>query len=176
MAHGHTSHRKPRVVSAGIVIVAAVLLGGCPAQNPIDGRCPNMEAIVSSIDWIGDGTPNLSTYNDKTGGGDYPCSVDVYYEASDGVEVQRQVEDRLKSFPSVFTVENDSKYSVEFVADDWRVAVGVHRYNDERGDQIGVFIWMIDRDNRAAEILAPIVDVLGTVPDHVPRLTPPLSG
>ncbi|MCP4307235.1 MAG: hypothetical protein GY788_20670 [bacterium] len=155
---------RRRLPIALVAIAAALLLSGCPGTtDPMSCNCPKLVETVQPIDWIGDGTT--------------PSSIDPYpgpserlshhvilnYEVADAAAIaalQQQVEDRLKSFPTVFQTGADRQGSVEFVSDDWIVYIGgvIH----EGTTSMTVFVY-IDDDDHAAEILAPIAEVLGTI-------------
>jgi hypothetical protein len=147
------------VTLALLATAASLLLSGCPGTDPADCNCPNLVEAASSIDWIGDGTAPDSV---ATGAGTrrFPREVMLFYEVPDIAEAQQEVEDRLRSFPSVFVVGQDSEGSVEFRSDEWRVYVG--GYSAEGIREMSIFVYMVDDDERAAEILAPVAEVLGT--------------
>ncbi len=73
------------------------------------------------------------------------------------------VEDRLKSLPTVFPLRADGKYSAIFEQDDWQVYVARDAASDGT-PLVSISVDIVDDDGRAVRSLAPIVEVLGTIP------------
>ena len=143
-------------------VAAGLLLSGCPnTTDPMSCNCPNLLDTATSIDWTGDGTAPSSV--NSYPGGTLPHQAVLNYDVADAAAIasaQQQVEDRLKSFPAVFQARADRQGSVEFVGADWIVYVGGVILEDRTSMTVFVYI---DEDDRAAEILEPIADVLGII-------------
>ncbi len=107
---------------------------------------------------MGDGSPP----SEVTDAGGSSLQVILYYASSAPYEKQQQVEDRLKSFPDVFKIGQDPQGSATFGSDKWSVYVGGAKL-DESTYAVSIFVETPD-DEHAAEVLAPIVEVLGTIP------------
>lgn len=156
MVHLVSTDRLPIVVLA---IAASVLLSGCPVQHPEDGDFPKLEAAVASIDWIGDGAEPSGV--DIVPGGRLPIRAVFWYEASDNDALRVEVERRLTSFDTVFTVLSDGVDAMSFEGQGWRVYV----MNDTLDDGRPIVSFWVDTkadDREAAESLAPVIEVLGT--------------
>ncbi len=157
----HTLSRG-RFPVALLAIAIAVLLSGCPGPDPADCNCPNLIETASSIDWLGDGTAP-SRVTTSAGVPSFPREAILHFEVSDVAETQQQVEDRLKSFPTVFQIGRDYQGSGTFNTDDWSIYVGSVVVED-LPSVVLVRVGIVDDDGNAPTILAPIVEVLGTVP------------
>ncbi|MCP4308712.1 MAG: hypothetical protein GY788_28330 [bacterium] len=153
-----TRHR----LTAGVMAVAAsVLLSGCPVQEPADGDFPKLEAALASIDWVGDGSvpPGVEIRP----GGALPIMATFGYASPDAAALQLEIENRLKSFDTVFTLTGDSIDTASFSGDNWEVHVSRRAQTD--GTPIAsIWVETVADDDAAVESLAPIIEVLGTVP------------
>lgn len=158
--------KRFRVVAVllAVALVASACIGdrtfGDPGENPcVPGECDNLEATVSSIDWLGDGSPPDAAESYPHMEPDLPLQTNVWYEDPTDAEATRQhVVDRLSD--AGFEPVPDRKSS--FQGDEWQVRVGVLIGADP--PLVKVTVDIVDNDARAAEILAPIVDALGTIP------------
>lgn len=150
-------------LSIGVLAIAAsVLLSGCPPQEPADGDYPKLEATVASIDWIGDGIAP-SGVEIKPGGSRLQIRTEVEYPTPDSTALQLKIEERLKSFPTVFLVTADREGYVLVEGDDWEVYVVISGLDDGT-PSVSLGVSTVDNDDRAVESLAPIIEVLGTIP------------
>ena len=123
-------------------------------------RCVNLQTTVSSIDWLGDGTPPDAVESSYPGEPDFPLQTNVWYEDPTDAEATRQdIVRRLKEAEFVPVAEGPR--GARFRGMEWQVTVGVIGSDPPL---VMVTVDIVDDDARAAEILAPIVDALGTIP------------
>lgn len=152
---------RKRLTVVPIAIVLALLLTSCPGDevSEDDCACPNLRAAAESIDWLGDGTaPVLVETNIAVA--PYLLQTRVLLETSDQVVSQQQTENRLKE--AGFTIVDDRVFSARFESRDWSVGVGTSGTDEE--PRVSIVVRIIDDDARAAEILAPVSEALGTLP------------
>jgi hypothetical protein len=126
------------------LLSAAVLLSGCPAQDPANCLCPNLEVAAASIDWIGDGTVP-SDVTTSAGPVSLPREATVYYASAEHIALQRSVADRLVDIPGS-TVQVESESGVIVAGTDWSISVQSASVSDVPALQIMVHI--IDDDER----------------------------
>lgn len=150
-----------RPVAAFLAIALALILSGCPApdNDGDDCSCPNLEATVSSIDWVGDGAyqPSIEA---GTAVSRYRLQVTVLWDSPDREAEQKLLAARFAD--AGFTNVDDEEYYDLFQGDDWQVHIQTGGTEDE--PKVVVFVRIAGDDRRAAEILAPLVDALGTIP------------
>lgn len=150
-----------------VVLVAAacaddVVIIGDPGSGRVCeiGQCDTLEATGSTIDWLGDGTPPdkiQSSYGVQAG---VPLRTDLWYEGLADAEADwEQTMDRLRD--AGFSIPVDAS-SVHGEGDEWRIRGRV--LDGYSPPMLEVTVDMVDDDARAAEILAPITDALGTIP------------
>jgi hypothetical protein len=158
-----STRRRLRVVSllAVFMLVASACTIVGDASTGCD--CPNLEATATSIDWIGDGTvPDeiRSSFQYSSRGDPDQLMVSVFYNTPDRIEVQVQVEERLRQ--AGFDVTDPTPFLGRIDRDEWTVIVATSGSEDD--PKVSISVLMVDDDARAAEILAPFVDALGTLP------------
>lgn len=160
--------REYRTVNRIVValIVAAVLLTGCQGrfESADPCECPNLEAVATSIDWLGDGTPPSDSDTDYRGSDDprVLAAYVSYSDVGDGPAAQTAIAQRM--IDAGFTLTDDTGGKWVFETDDWLVRV---RLTKESSDATESYPWVwvqISDDDRAAEILSPITNALGTIP------------
>ncbi len=122
-------------------------------------ECPNLEATAGSIDWIGDGTVP-DEVRSGIQGDPARLKVTILYNTPDRIEVQVAVEDRLRD--AGFTVTDPTPFSGRIETEEW--SLSVRTSGSEEKPRVAVVIELVDDDARAAEILVPLVDALGTLP------------
>ncbi len=156
-----TSFTRRRLRVVALLAVLTLVASACTIVGDVSTGCdcPNFEATATSIDWIGDGTaPDEIRSNiefDPPG-----LQLIVLYNTPDFVELQVQVEDRLRQLG--FTVEDTTPFIGVAQGNEWTVAI--RTAGSEDSPMLGISVLIVDDDARAAEILAPLVDALGTVP------------
>ena len=166
MTTGSTSSTRRRLRVVSLLAVFMLVASACRVEpgDPGGGcNCPNLEATATSIDWIGDGTvPDeiRSSFQDSFQGDPAEMNVFVLYNTPDRIEVQIQVEERLRQ--AGFDVVETTPFGADIEGDEW--TVGVTTSGGEENPRIAIFVRIVDDDARAAEILAPLVDALGTLP------------
>ncbi len=159
----HSSTRM-RVLSLAAVFMVVVSACRVEPGDPGGGcNCPNLEATATSIDWVGDGTvPDeiRSSFQDRFQGDPAEMRVAVFYNTPDRIDVQIQVEERLRE--AGFDVTDPTPFSGRIDEEEW--SMSVLTAGNEENPQVAVIVRLVDDDARAAEILAPLVDALGTLP------------
>ena len=157
----HSSSRlRLRILSLAAVFM--VVVSACrvePGDPGASCECPNLEATATSIDWIGDGTVPDEIQSSSLGD-PAQLMLTVSYNTPDRIEVQVEVEDRLRD--AGFTVTDPTPFIGYIEEEEW--AVTVRTAGNEENPMFGVVVKIVDDDARAAEILAPLVDALGTLP------------
>jgi len=139
------------VVVSACVVVSMDPSGLC--------ECPNLEATATSIDWIGDGTVPDETLSGIQGD-PAELMLTVSYNTPDRIEVQVQVEERLRQ--AGFDVTDPTPFLGRIDRDEWTLIVATSGSEDD--PKVAISVLMVNDDARAAEILAPLVDALGTLP------------
>ncbi len=153
-----TQHR----LALGVIAVAAsVLLSGCPIVEPSDGDFPKLEAALASIDWTGDGTAPPAVGIQV--GARLPIRASFEYHSGDAAALQLEIENRLKSLDSVFTVTVDRETNARFEGDNLEIHVALV---DSAGDSpsVSINVETSDDEDAALKSLAPIIEVFGTTP------------
>ncbi len=139
-----------------VVVSACVVVSMDPSGQC---ECPNLEATATSIDWIGDGT-----VPDETLSGvrfdPAELMLTVSYNTPDFIEVQIEVEERLRE--AGFDVVETTPFIGFIEEEEWSVTVGTAGNEDD--PMVAISVLIVDDDARAAELLAPLVDALGTLP------------
>ncbi|MCP3975537.1 MAG: hypothetical protein GY720_13715 [bacterium] len=155
---------RHRLTMGVLAVAAAVLLSGCPPQEPADGNYPNLEALVASIDWTGEGTAPRGVAV-LPGDSELQIRTEIEYPASDSTALQVRIAERLKAFPTVFAITRDKATNAWFEGDGWYVYVATSRFGDGT-PAVAVGVGTVDNDDRAVKALDPVVEVLGTIPHH----------
>lgn len=161
--------RGPRTIKPLLLTVAilAVVATGCYSSRSETGdpcMCPNLEAVAASIDWLGDGTPPSDSDTTYQGSED-PLVLAArvsYADVGEGPAAQAAIAQRM--IDAGFTLTDDTGGKWVFETDEWLVRV---RLTKESNDATESYPWVwvqIGDDDRAAEILAPITNALGTIP------------
>ena len=148
--------RSGRLRGSVVILVLGLAAASCygEAETSDPCKCPNLEAVAPTIDWLGTGA--LPEIVDSTVGSDgFPLRVALHYESTNelgdlAVAVQRLTD-------AGFQRTDDSNQS--FRGDQWRVILQA-----STGDELVVLFVEITDDERAEEILQPLIDALGTVP------------
>lgn len=148
------------------VTLAAIAIAGCGAGETGDPcKCPNLERSASSIDWLGDGTPpSLTTSDERVS--EAPYVLTAFVELSgvdDGPTAQAAIAQRM--IDAGFSVVDNDGGEWRFEDEEWSVLVTRTR-ESSTSDSSYPLLWVqiVDDDDRAPQILAPIVDALGTLP------------
>ncbi len=156
------SSTRWRVRFLSIIVVFMLVVSACTWNwGDPSGlcECPNLEATATSIDWIGDGTVPDEILGSSTGD-PAEMRVAVLYNSPDRIELQIKVEERLRD--AGFAVTDPTPFSGLVEEDEWSVSVTTS--GSEENPRISIVVMIVDDDARAAEILAPLVDALGTLP------------
>ncbi len=140
------------ILVLGLLVSACILPGDGDTGDPC--KCPNLEAVAPTIDWIGRGEAPV-TIQPGTGPGGFRHRVDLHYASSDElVDLDAAV---MRLSAAGFRRTDDSDQS--FRGEEWRVILQAGT-----GDELVVLFVEITDDERAEEILQPLIDALGTVP------------
>lgn len=154
--------RDGRVGVSLLVLVVVMSLVSAACLVPGDGetddpcRCPNLEAVAPTIDWLGtQGGPDRVSSNFGREG--FRHRVDLHYASSEALVDLELAVTRLAE--AGFRRTDDSDQS--FRGDEWLVLLKASGTDEQ--PLVVLFVEITD-DERAAEILQPLVDALGTVP------------
>ncbi len=158
-------HSSTRMRVLSLAAVFMLVVSACTIVGDVSTGCgcPNLEATAGSIDWVGDGTvPDemQSSFQDSFQGDPAEMKVTVFYNTPDFVELQIQVEERLRA--AGFDVTDPTPFSGRIDEEEW--SMSVLTAGNEENPQVAVIVRLVDDDARAAEIVAPLVDALGTLP------------
>ncbi len=161
MTTGGYSSARWRVRLLSIIVVFMLVVSACVSGGDPSGwcECPNLEATATSIDWIGDGTVPDEVSSGVRSDLDQ-LRVTIFYNTPDRIEVQVQVEERLRE--AGFDVTDPTPFLGRIDRDEWTVIVATSGSEDD--PMVGISVLIVDDDARAAELLAPLVDALGTLP------------
>ena len=161
MTTGGYSSARWRVRLLSIIVVFMLVVSACVSGGDPSGwcECPNLEATATSIDWIGDGTVPDEVSSGVRSDLDQ-LRVTILYNTPDRIEVQIEVEERLRE--AGFDVVETTPYIGFIEEEEWSVTVGTAGNEDD--PKVGISVLIVDDDARAAELLAPLVDALGTLP------------
>ena len=154
--------RDGRVGVSLLVLVVVMSLVSAACLVPGDGetddpcRCPNLEAVAPTIDWIGRGEEPVTVLS-NFGREGFRHRVDLHYASSDElVDLDAAV---MRLSAAGFRRTDDGDQS--FRADEWLVLLKASGTDEQ--PLVVLFVEITD-DERAAEILQPLLDALGTVP------------
>ncbi|VAV93695.1 hypothetical protein MNBD_ACTINO02-1015 [hydrothermal vent metagenome] len=151
-----TRLRLLSLIAVFMLVVSACVSVGDPTEFC---QCPELEATAASIDWIGDDTAP-DEVSRSTSVAPLELAVIVSYNTPDRTEAQAQVEERLRE--AGFDVVETTPFGGRIEGDEW--SVHVQTSGSEEDQEVAIFVSIVDDDARAAEILAPLVDALGTLP------------
>lgn len=161
--------RSIRVVS--VLVAAALVASACygdrsfgdPGPTPCDpGECDNLQSTVMSIDWLGDGTPPDAATSYPHQEPDLPLQTNVWFSGLPDAEAARQdIVGRLED--AGFRTVAEGGGGSQFRGTEWQTTIVVI-FGEGPLDNVQVTVDIVDDDARAAEILAPISDALGTIP------------
>ena len=149
--------RSGRVRGSLLVLVLGLLMSACILPGDGDTgdpcKCPNLEAVAPTIDWVGHGEAPV-TFLRSSGRDGFRHRVDLHYASSQprvdvDVAVKRLSDAGLRR-------TDDSNQS--FRGEEWLVIL-----QPSTGDELVVLFVEITDDERAEEILQPLIDALGTV-------------
>ncbi len=159
---GEAMRRNGRVRGSLLVLLVVVALVSAACILPGDGdvsdrcKCPNLEAVAPTIDWVGHGEAPVTLLL-RSGRDGFRHRVNLHYASSEPLVDTAIAVQRLSE--AGFQRSDDSDQS--FRGEEWLVILGPGG-TDERPLVI-LFVEITD-DERAEEILQPLVDALGTVP------------
>lgn len=117
-------------------------------------RCPNLEAVAPTIDWIGHGEAPVTVLS-NSGREGFRHRVDLHFASSEELVDLDMAVTRLSE--AGFRRTDDSDQS--FRGDGWLVLLTA-----STGDELVVLFVENTDDERAAETLQLLGDALGTVP------------
>ncbi len=165
--------RRPLV----LLLVVGALATGCqfgePGKRP-PCDCPNSEAVVSSIDWVGDGLASDMLSSSESFEGSWP-GVGLTFTRFDNLEDAQAAVDSLYSrLQAAGLVQADlpagePNVSLELHLQGATVTIPaplVDTDSPERVDNpfyLCIEVEVMAGDARAAEVLQPLVDALGTI-------------
>ena len=150
------------------LFLLAALTTGCqfggPGQRP-PCDCPNTEAIVWSIDWLGDGSA-ADVFDSGESFGGWPAAGVVFNRFSDADEARTALQvvyTRLETagLGSVSVPRTE----VELVLEDAIVTIDAFFLEapDEAYAEFAVGVEVLADDGAAADVLQPLVAALGTI-------------
>ena len=164
-------------------IVLAVLLGafttGCDQASPGPCECPNSEAIVSSIDWMGDGLPADVFVSGESYDGPRP-GLGVDFTRFDNLDDAQAAVDSLYTrlqaaglVPTPPLPAGQPNISLGFDLEGATVIIppplvenDPETATEERVEHpfyLSIEVEVTAGDNSAGEALQPLVDALGTL-------------
>ncbi len=137
-----------------LVLVALVSAACFDGETDDPCRCPNLEAVAPTIDWVGHGEAPVTLLL-RSGRDGFRHRVNLHYASSQPrVDLDVAVK-RLSD--AGFRRTDDSNQS--FRGEEWLVIL-----QPSTGDELVIIFVEITDDERAEEILQPLIDALGTVP------------
>jgi len=159
-------------MALGLVALGALMAGcwpGDPFEPDLPCECPNTERIVSSIDWLGDGTPADSVESSATGqeGKETPQVRVSYASVGSPLEAAATVEDMLRraqeggltarpnalsDYIVIQVEESRAEIHAPFVGTENPVLLNISM-------RVNIFV----EDSGASEALQPFVDAFGTI-------------
>ncbi len=151
------------VLLAALAVIAAACDSG---EHFVDecgpDRCGNLQATVERIDWLGDSTPPDTTESLAGVEPDLPLQTNVWFSDLPDAEATRQeIVGRLED--AGFRTVAEGGGGSQFRGTEWQTTIAVI-FGEGPLDNVQVTVDIVDDDARAAEILAPISDALGTIP------------
>lgn len=140
----------------------AIVLSGCIGFGRDGGgdfsdscRCPNLEAVAPTIDWVGTAVRPESTQSSD--GLDHPHRIDLHYPAASSSESARQdLQVAIDRLDDAGFLRLDASLHA-YAGEDWLLKL---MSSDLR---LIVFVEIAD-DHLAESILRPLAEALGTVP------------
>ena len=149
--------RNGRVRGSLLILALGLLVSGCIVEPETRFcACPNLETVAPTIDWMGSGQPPVTVLA-RSGGDEFRHSVALHYASSEPLVDLDVAVKRLSD--AGFTRSDDSNQS--FRGDEWLVLLKASGTVEQ--PLVILFVEITD-DERAEEILQPLIDALGTVP------------
>lgn len=153
---------RHRLTIGVLAVTASLILSGCPPQEPADGQYPRLEAALASIDWTGNGSQPTGV-GIRPGGNELPIMTTLSYPSEDAAALQLEIENRLKSFDTVFILTADSLDTASFSGDQWVVHVSRKALPDG-SPTASIWVETVADDEAAVQSVDSIIEVLGTIP------------
>ncbi len=139
------------ILVLGLLVSACILPGDGNVSDPC--KCPNLEAVAPTIDWVGHGeAPAVLLRSGRDG---FRHRVNLHYASSDELVDLDAAVRRLHAAGLRRTDDSDQS----FRGGEWLVIL-----QPSTGDELVILFVEITDDERAEEILQPLIDALGTVP------------
>ena len=159
--------RNGRLKGSVVILVLGLALVSAACILPGDGdvsdrcKCPNLEAVAPTIDWLG--TQQEPDSVSTNSGFELMHRIQLKYLVPNGLEAAELTIQRLID-AGFDLAERPSTNVGIFRGDDWQV--GINGGQDEPDDLAGDVLVEVEitDDERAEEILQPFIDALGTVP------------
>ncbi len=147
------------ILVLGLLVSACILPGDGDTGDPC--KCPNLEAVAPTIDWLG--TQQEPDSVSTNFGFELMHRIQLRYLVPNGLEAAELTIQRLID-AGFDLAERPSAYVGIFRGNDWQVVIGGGQ--DEPDDLAGDVLVEVEitDDERAEEILQPLVEALGTVP------------
>ena len=151
---GEAMRRNGRLKGSVVILVLGLLMSACFVELETRCTCPNLEAVAPTIDWVGHGEAPVTLLL-RSGRDGFRHRVNLHYASSQPrVDLDAAVK-RLSD--AGFRRTDDSDQS--FRGEEWLVIL-----QPSTGDELVILFVEITDDERAEEILQPLIDALGTVP------------
>lgn len=153
---------------------AAVLLPLLVASTACDGflgesqlppcECPNTEAIVWSIDWLGDGS-TADDFTSRESDQGWPYAGVVFDRFNDAEEARMALQGIYARMEAAGLVTpSPDRFEVEFPLGNDAILGVTSLFAAGEGDaEFWIDVNVLPGDAHAAEVLQPLVDALGTI-------------
>jgi hypothetical protein len=151
-----------------LLSLVVLLVAGCQLgeQQLSQCDCPSSEAIVSNIDWLGDGSIPDGTSSAKWPDGalDLTVAYDNLGNLEGATAAHDSLFDRLQAAGLMDAETPRDEIAIEVTLEDASITINAPFTIDPDADrlieiEIGVFV----ADAQAAHALQPLVDALGTL-------------
>ena len=150
-----------------MIVALSLVLSGCLFGDDVTScECPMLKSAAAEIDWLGNAA-EVRRMTDWSGGTYlFPLEATVWLESASVEADMETIVRRLEAagFGPAIRYEESTGWAwrIEDVNAQWIVEVKRLASLDVWSPAVSVL--MIDDDDRANEILAPLVDTLGSLP------------
>ena len=150
--------RDGRLKGSVVILVLGLLMSACIVEPETRFcACPNLETVAPTIDWMGTGQLPEIVDDSSPGSRGLRHRVALHYESTNALGDLAVAVQRLTD--AGFRRTDDSNQS--FRGEEWLLILGPGGTVEQ--PLVILFVDITD-DERAAEILQPLMDALGTVP------------
>ncbi len=151
-------NRAPTPSVVLLAVLFSLLLSSCPSPDDDDPcSCPNLAAVVASIDWAGDGATRIDVDDTLEGPEGFPRRASGRLAVADTGVTLDLIAVRMSTSGAVL-VSSDA-FNRAYGGDGWQAVIGVSDLAE-----LIIHVDIATKDSEAARTLQPLIDALGVLP------------